>query len=255
MFRISFAAVLLSLSASAQSVSMGHVHFNTRDPQAHRKFWTLLGATPASPIGANDVYSVQGALILVRNQDPAGSMDGSIIPHIGFRIFDLGSTLNRCRAEGYRVVTPPETTAKTHKANVLGPDDVNVELIADTSLGVPIAAHHIHFYNSPVDGIRGWYVRTFGAIAGKREIFEAADLPGINLSFSPSQSKPAGTKGRVLDHIGFHVKGLQEFCKKLESQGIEFNQPYTVRRDLGLAIAFLTDPWGTFIELTEPLAQ
>jgi catechol 2,3-dioxygenase-like lactoylglutathione lyase family enzyme len=234
---------------------MGHLHFNARDPQAHRKFWTLLGASPASPIGSNDVYSVQSALIVVRNQDPTGPMDGSIIPHVGFRVFDLGATLGRCRAEGYKILTPAEVTMKTHKANVLGPDDVNVELLADTSLSVPIAVHHIHFYNSPIDGIRGWYVRTFGATAGKREIFEAADLPGINLSFSPSEIKPAGTKGRVLDHIGFSVKGLKEFCKKLDSQGIQFNQPYTERRDLGLAIAFLTDPWGTYIELTEPITQ
>jgi extradiol dioxygenase family protein len=255
LLRTGFAAVALCVCASAQGVSMGHVHFNTGDPQAHRKFWTLLGANPASPIGSNDVYSVQNAFILVRKQEPSGPMAGSIIPHIGFRVFDLGNTLTRCRAEGYKVLTPSEVTMKTHKANVLGPDDVNIELLADTSLRVPVAVHHIHFYNSPVDSTRGWYVRTFGAAAGKREIFEAADLPGINLSFSPSETKPAGTKGRVLDHIGFSVKGLQGFCKKLELQGIHFDLPYTVRPDLGLAIAFITDPWGAYIELTEPIGQ
>jgi hypothetical protein len=31
------------------------------------------------------------------------------------------------------------------------------------------------------------------------------------------------------------------------------DMPYTKRPDLGLSIAFLTDPWGTRIELTEGL--
>ena len=29
--------------------------------------------------------------------------------------------------------------------------------------------------------------------------------------------------------------------------------PYTPRPDLGIALAFITDPWGTYIELTDGL--
>jgi catechol 2,3-dioxygenase-like lactoylglutathione lyase family enzyme len=154
---------------------------------------------------------------------------------------------------GYKILTPAETTAKSHKANVMGPDEVNVELVSDPSLDVPIASHHVHFYNDPIQDTRAWYVKNFGAIPGKRDIFEAADLPGINLSFSAAKGSPTGTKGRALDHIGFEVKNLEAFCKKLEASGVKLDRPYTSVPQIGLAIAFLTDPWGTYIELTEGL--
>ncbi len=232
---------------------MGHIHFMTNDPEAHRRFWTLLGAKPGKALGPNEVYKVENALILVRKQDSAGGSMDSVVHHIGFRVGDLSNTLEKCKEAGFSILTPPETTAKSHKANVMGPDQVNVELVADSSMTVPIASHHIHFYNSPVEDIRGWYVKTFGAVPGKRDVFEAADVPGINLSFSPSKTKLAPTKGRALDHIGFEVHNLEAFCQKLEADGVKFDRPYTKIPALGLSIAFFTDPWGTYIELTEGL--
>jgi hypothetical protein len=49
------------------------------------------------------------------------------------------------------------------------------------------------------------------------------------------------------------VKNLAEFCKGLESKGVKFDVPYRAVPQLGISIAFLTDPWGTYIELTEGL--
>ena len=37
--------------------------------------------------------------------------------------------------------------------------------------------------------------------------------------------------------------------------GIPFDLPYTAIPTLDLGIAFLTDPWGTYIELTEGLDE
>jgi hypothetical protein len=50
------------------------------------------------------------------------------------------------------------------------------------------------------------------------------------------------------------VKQLEAFCKKLESSGQKLDRPYTKLPNSETAIAFLTDPWGTYIELTENLA-
>ncbi len=251
-------ALVLPLCAFAQlappnaaGVSMGHIHFLTQDPEAHRRFWTMLGAKPAKPLGANEVYKVQNVNILVRKQESAGGSEGSVVHHIGFKVADFDGALAKCKAAGIRIITAPEAVAKNLKANVMGPDSVNVELVGDASLSVPIAFHHVHFYVSPVEEIRAWYVRTFGAVPGKRDIFEAADVPGANLSFSPSQTKLAPTKGRALDHIGFEVKNLEAFCKKLEAAGVKFDRPFTKRPDLGISLAFIFDPWGTYIELTE----
>jgi len=63
----------------------------------------------------------------------------------------------------------------------------------------------------------------------------------------------AGTKGRSLDHIGFEVKNLEVFCKKLEAAGVKLDQPYHKAPNANLSLAFITDPAGTSIELTEGL--
>jgi lactoylglutathione lyase len=117
---------------------------------------------------------------------------------------------------------------------------------------VPIALHHIHFAGPPAE-MRDWYVKVFGAKPGTRGIYVTADLPGVDLSFSAAQAPVVGTRGRVLDHIGFEVKDLVAFCSKLEGMGIKIDRPPNKIPALNLTVAFITDPWGTSIELTEGL--
>ena len=81
--------------------------------------------------------------------------------------------------------------------------------------------------------------------------YPAVDLPGINLNFS-GNGPQAPTRGRMLDHIGFGVQDLKAFCERLEALGVEFNVPYSVDA-MGNGYAFMTDPWGTAIELNEGL--
>ena len=71
--------------------------------------------------------------------------------------------------------------------------------------------------------------------------------------FSVAAEPVMGTRGRALDHIGFEVKNLEAFTKSLAAQGIMLDRPYTKVEALGIAIAFISDPWGTYIELTEGL--
>jgi len=49
------------------------------------------------------------------------------------------------------------------------------------------------------------------------------------------------------------VKDLEAFCKKLEEMGIKLAVAYRKVPALDIAIAFITDPWVTYIELTEGL--
>ena len=56
-----------------------------------------------------------------------------------------------------------------------------------------------------------------------------------------------------MDHIGFEVRNLEAFCAKLEAAGVKLDVPYRKVASLGIGLAFLTDPWGTYIELTEGL--
>ena len=74
------------------------------------------------------------------------------------------------------------------------------------------------------------------------------------MNFSPATAARSwGRRARAMDHIGFEVKGLEAFTKKLEAQGIKLTSPYRQVPALGISIAFITDPWGTYIELTEGL--
>lgn len=83
--------------------------------------------------------------------------------------------------------------------------------------------------------------------------YDAVDLPGINfnLSYNPDAGG-APTKGRMLDRIGLEMENLEEFCRGLEAKGVRFDMPYR-RSESGIGYAFLTDPWGVTIALTEGL--
>ena len=83
---------------------------------------------------------------------------------------------------------------------------------------------------------------------------EEGRLPRTSLSFSKGAPTLVGTKGRALDHIGFEVKNLEAFIKTLEAKGVKMDSQVQKVQGTDLKIAFLTDPWGTYIELTEGLA-
>jgi hypothetical protein len=55
----------------------------------------------------------------------------------------------------------------------------------------------------------------------------------------------------VLDHIGFDVRDLQAFVTKIEAEGIRLDEPYRRVAGTGAAITYITDPWGTRVELVQ----
>ena len=247
-------------------VVYGHHHLLVTDVAAHKKFWADgLGGTPAK-LGTNDAVTFANVIVLFRQGTPAGGTKGTGVNHVGFTVPDLRAALARLKAAGFADVTKAEAPATltvvdgvaTNAAGtssiafVMAPDEVKVELTE--AKGQPaIALHHVHYYTPQVDAMKAWYVKTFGAVGGMRGSFQAADLPGVNLTFSPSPDPVVGTKGRSLDHIGFEVKNLEAFCKKLEAAGVTFDRPYAKNAAIGIGLAFFTDPFGTYIELTEGL--
>ncbi len=50
------------------------------------------------------------------------------------------------------------------------------------------------------------------------------------------------------------MKNLEAFVSSLEAKGIRIEGPIRQVPNTKVKIAFLTDPWGTYIELTEGLA-
>lgn len=254
------------LAAADGPVVYGHHHLIVTNVEAHRSFWVAgLGGT-AAKLGTGDAAVFTNVIVLFRQGTPGGGSAGSGVNHVGFTVPDLRAALTRLKAAGFGDVTRAEAPASltvvdgvaTNAAGtsaiayVMAPDGVKVELTE--AKGQPtIALHHIHYYTQQVDAMKAWYVQHFGARGGMRGTFQAADLPGVNLTFSPSAEPVAGTKGRALDHIGFEVKNLEAFCRKLEAAGVTFDRPYTKNAALGLGLAFFTDPFGTYVELTEGL--
>jgi catechol 2,3-dioxygenase-like lactoylglutathione lyase family enzyme len=231
-------------------VSMGHMHLTVRDLDANNAFFALLGGKPVKN-GPLQLIEFPGMYIMLRKGEPTGGSVGSSVNHFGFQVRDMNDWLPKWKAAGLKMDIPRPT-----QVYLLTPDDIRVEVLEDKNLKTAVAGHHIHFDvdTAAIPEIQAWYVKTFGAVAGKRGQFEAADLPGVNLTFTKQAPGPyAPTKGRALDHIGFEVKNLPALLAKLEASGVKLDRPYSKVANSSVSIAFFTDPWGTYIELTEGL--
>lgn len=250
-------------------VAMGHLHYNVRDVAVNKEFWLKLGGRPVT-LGTIEGVRFPDVVVLLSRREATAGTEGSVVNHVAFRVQSLAA-LERAGFDVHYNADYPGV------ASVFTPEGERIELFDDglaTNLGftldgggsdaaadrhnrkitVPIIAHHVHL-NVPEDQLaaaKEWYAAHFGGVRGKRWRYEAVDLPGINLNFSVVPAAQAPTRGRRLDHIGFEIANLEAFCKRLEAQGIVFDRPYS-KLPSGLGLAFLTDPWGTYIELTEGL--
>lgn len=248
LFFYAAAAAAQVLPASTNPVRMGHLHIVSAQTDAQKRFWTEALGAQFAHAGQFDIYKIPGTLVVVAHGSPSAGAADSVVNHVGFKVRDLAGVLAKCEAIGTQVVT-----RNPRQAMLEIPDGVRVELTADPTLTTPVANHHIHFYTRDTNETRNWYDDLFNAVPGTRGPFSAADLPGVNLTFSQSQDALAGTRGHALDHIGFEVRNLESFTRDLQKSGITLAVPYTKVPSLGIAIAFITDPWGTYIELTEGL--
>jgi catechol 2,3-dioxygenase-like lactoylglutathione lyase family enzyme len=231
-------------------VAMGHLHIYSADPDAHRKLWVdTLGGKPVKA-RALDLVMFPGVFVAVRKAEPTGGTEGSVIDHLGFLVRDLAGTKQKLIAAGVPIVRELPATKQFF---AMLPDKVKVEFSEDSTIDVPIKHHHVHFATNEIEPMRAWYAATFGAVPGRRAKFQAADLPGVNLTWNPAESRLAASTGRSVDHIGFEVRDIEEMCRKLQASGLKLEMPPTKRPDLGLTIAFFSDPYGTRIELTQGL--
>jgi catechol 2,3-dioxygenase-like lactoylglutathione lyase family enzyme/predicted enzyme related to lactoylglutathione lyase len=254
------------------SITYSHHHLHVTDLNAHRRFWIDgLGCAAAGRLARIETARMSGALVLLDVKPNTGGTKGTTVNHIGFQVPDLRHAVQRVKAAGFPMVTREEITAvppeavqddmafnpfmETLVAMAMGPEGTKVELVENPSLGVPIALHHVHFFNPAQEEMRDWYVRMFGASPGSRGKFKTAELPGVSLTVSVSPQAVVGTRGRVVDHIGFEVTQLDEFARRLEGAGARLEPPDPRFQAAGIRSAFMTDPWGTSVELTEGLEQ
>ena len=171
--------------------------------------------------------------------------------HVGFIVKNVQEQVAKWKANGVPVV--PGTNNRLDQAFVVTPDGVRIEILEDKTQTMPI---RMSTYTSPcrkqsIPKAQAWYAETFGGKAGTRNNAPVVDIPGDQLRFAKADTAQAPTKGRVLDHIGFDVKDLQFFVKKIEAEGVKLDEPVRKIEAAGVMITFITDPWGTRIELVQ----
>jgi catechol 2,3-dioxygenase-like lactoylglutathione lyase family enzyme len=255
------------LIAKDNPIVYGHHHLNVTSIPADVKFFETLGGT-STVVAGRTIMKFPNVLVMLREQKPTAGTKGSSVDHLGFSVPDLRVMVDKVKAAGYRMVTkeeapsPPWVAADdiatqagrdVRIAFAMGPDDLKVEIVEVKAQTTPVALHHVHFAGPDNKAMQEWYVKVFGAKANPPGgTFQSATLPGVSLNFNQSPGAVAGTTGRAVDHIGFEIDHLADFLKKVEAMGIK---PVNVRDvpDLGISIGFITDPWGTYIELTEGL--
>jgi catechol 2,3-dioxygenase-like lactoylglutathione lyase family enzyme len=237
---------------NAAGITYGHVHLNVKDIEVHKKLWVDHFGGVVVQKGPLVAVKLPGMLIAFRQAEPTGGSEGTVMDHFGFKVKNLAEMLQAWRAAGYQVGREFTGAEGFPNAYITGPDDIKIELQEDKALPVKAVAYHLHFLTPDYVKLLDWYADTFSAVPRKRgTIATTADVPGMNLSFATSAKPTVGTKGRTIDHIGFEVTNLEAFCKKLEARGVKFDVPFRNVPAIGLNIAYITDPSGVYIELTE----
>jgi catechol 2,3-dioxygenase-like lactoylglutathione lyase family enzyme len=232
-------------------VTMGHWHLASKDVEANKRLFLAMGGKLYMP-GGNPLIMFPGVYINLnlQNEKGDGGTQGSVVNHVGFIVDNVQLRVAQWKAAGVAVL--PGTNNRLDQAFVETPDGVRMEILEDKTQSVPIRNEHVHLSlpESELPKAQAWYAKTFGGKVGTRNNAPVVDLPGVQIRFARADTKQAPTRGRVLDHIGFDVKDHAAFVKKLQAEGIKLDEP--VRKSAaGNTITYITDPWGTRIEIVQ----
>ncbi len=250
---------LLVSPASAQlavpndaGLTYGHVHLNVTDMELHTQLWVEHFGGVVVQKGFLTTVRLPGFLVVFTEAEPTGPSQGSVMDHFGFKVRNMAKFLAKWRAAGREVDSEFTGAEGLPNAYVTMPDGARVELQEDQGLSVEVAGYHIHFFTQEFEELLDWYLDVFGLeLRPRGRIPSTTNVPGMNLSFGTAGEALAATRGRAIDHIGFELDDLEAFCEQLKAKGIEFQVEYREIDSIELKIAFITDPSGVYIELTE----
>ena len=259
------ASTLTAASAAAQpapvnqaGVTMGHWHIASKDVEANKKLFLAMGGKLFMP-GGQPLIMFPGLYIslILGNEKGEGGTVGSVVNHVGFIVDNVQQRVAQWKAAGVTVLPGgalPTGGNRLDQAYVETPDGVRMEILEDKTQTVPIRNEHIHFAlpAAEVPKAVAWYAKVFGGQTATRNNAPVVNLPGVQLRFNAADTKQAPTRGRVLDHFGFDVNDHAAVVKRLEGEGIKLDQPVG-KGATGNTITYITDPWGTRIEIVQRL--
>ena len=260
LFSIVFALVFAAPShaqlspPNAAGITYGHTHLNVGDLSAHKKLFVDAFGGTLLQRGTRSLVKFPNMLIVFYERAPTGASQGSVMDHFGFKVRNLTEMRQTLTSMGLEVLEQFTGAEGFPNAYVVAPDGLRLEMQEDKTLGVKAMPNHVHFFTPDYVKLLDWYVDTFSLTKRSRGRIETtADAGTVNLSFGNSKTPTLPTKGRTIDHIGFEVDNLEAFSRQLQAKGIKLDVPMREIADTGLKYAFITDPNGTYIELTEGL--
>ncbi len=266
-------------------VSLGAWHTIVRDIETTKKWWEVWGGKPMKIDGV-DVIRMRGVFIFMVQGEPNAPSIDHFIDHIAFQSpkgFDLMKTLV---AAGVKT-DPIETSTMRDKGwlptsdtrvwtYVYSPDGLRVEVVTDEeataakdfTTGTRSDMMHVYFKDLPaLRASFNFYRKYFGG-EPQSDALVNLHIPGTKWNYAVDNgSERMATvkrargeprqpnKGGALDYIGFEVKNLQGFVKKLEAAGTKFDEPYSKTRHKSYASARFAGPSGEVVELTEGLSK
>jgi len=243
---------------NADGVSAGHHIFRAKDIDAANKFWTTLGGEPTA-LATIKLMKFPGVLFYISSAagragaPPAPSLGGNhgtTVEFISLKVKDLKASLEKWKAAGI------EPMKEYKETTLLAPDDVQVRIIEDKSLAVPIASDGIVMNVAKAAEVSAWYEKWFSARLSRSGADTVGDIPGARIVFRETKDPIAPTKGHSLALLGFEVKDIQAFVKKYQEAGGKFDGNGTIATSAAanLSVIQLTDPWGTSIEVSQGLS-
>ena len=252
-------SALTAVAAAAQpapfneiGVTMGHWHIASKDLEANKKLFLGMGGKLFMP-GGNTLIMFPGLYINLNLQAEKGDggTEGSVVNHVGFIVNNVQERVAQWKAAGVAVL--PGNNNRLDQAFVVTPDGVRMEILEDKTQSMPIRGEHVHLSltEAEIPKAQAWYAKTFGGKTGTRNDAPIVNIPGVQLRFARADTKQAPTRGRVLDHIGFDVKDHPAFVRKIQAEDIKLDEPPRTNPQGGNTITYITDPWGTRIELVQ----
>jgi len=238
-------------------VTMGHWHIISKDVEANKKIFTAMGGKLFMS-GGQPIMMFPGVYVnlTLGTEKGDGGSQGSVVNHVGFIVNNVQERVAQWKAGGVAVL--PGNNNRLDQAYVETPDGVRIEILEDKTQSVPIRHEHVHLFLPEPEIAKAvdWYAKTFGGKSGTRNNAPVVDVPGGQIRFAKADTAQAPTRHRVLDHIGFDVKDHASFVRKIEAEGIKLDEPVR-KAPSGSIITYITDPWGTRIEIIEraPLTQ
>jgi catechol-2,3-dioxygenase len=237
-------------------VTLAQIHLRVRDVEKQKAFWiSEIGGRPVRN-GALEMIEFPGVYITLEKGEPSGPAAGSVIDHFGFVFKNVPAMMAKWKADGFKVTQ----VGNPLQGSVYAPEEADLlEFFQDDKQDAPVRMDHFHLFITDVPAIQGWYAKVFGGVPGQRARVARTGwvdcdfVPGGNLSFVDKGEKLAPTRGRSLDHIGFEVRDIDSFAARLRAQGIALETPVSQIPGTKIKSAFLTDPWGTYIEVTQGL--